>query len=307
MAIFLAAAFFLVTSCKAQNQSKTQIPDDPQTTINKEIFNRIYSEVKADADKPMGDLVVEIAQKFLGTEYIASTLEKEPEELQVFLDKTDCILFVELSSCFALTVKGLEIVQSGDGDNFTVRETPSVKKAKPSYELLCRNIQNMRYRLGVVDGYPSRLHYTSEWILQNQTNGIIKEFSSTLGDKFTQKFSYMSKHTGSYMQLKDNPSNVEKIKAMEEHLTAQQPYYFISQQKLRDPKVMSQIHNGDIITFMSKAEGLDLAHVAIAFEVDGQMHFIHASSKAMKVIIEEKTLADYASNGLRISRFNPAL
>ena len=299
----------LLSSCKA-NAQKSAEPVEPmseQEIVNREIFDRIYSEVKNDAGKPMGELTVEIAQKFLGTEYIASTLEKEPEELQVFLDKTDCILFVELSSCFALTVKGYRIEQAGDGETFKVSDKPSVKKAEPSYELLCDNIRNMRYRLGVVDGYPSRVHYTSEWILQNQTNGIMKEFSQNLGSQFQQKFSYMSKHPGSYMQLKNNPSNVEKIQKMESHLEAQAPFFYVSQAQLRDPKVISQIEDGDIITFISKTEGLDLAHVALALKVDGVMHFIHASSKAMKVIIEEKTLADYATNGLRVCRFNPSL
>lgn len=53
---------------------------------------------------------------------------------------------------------------------------------------------------------------------------------------------------------------------------------------------------------ISPREGLDLAHVAIAYEQNGEMHFIHASYGAKKVIIEPKTLADYATNGIRISR-----
>lgn len=303
--IIFAVCIALLTaaSCKASAQQ----PMDPQEQINREIFDRIYSEVKDDASKPMGELTVEIAQKFLGTEYVASTLEKEPEELIVLLDQTDCILFVELSACFAFTVKGLEIQQAGDGQNFSVNPTPSVKKAKPSYELLCDNIRNMRYRLGVVDGYPSRVHYTSEWILQNQTNGIMKEFSKDLGSELVQKFSFMSSHPDSYKQLKDNPANVERIKNMEKNLEAQAPYYYVSQKHLRDPEVISQIQDGDIITFISTVEGLDITHVALALKVDGVMHFIHASSKAMKVIIEEKTLADYATKGIRVCRLNPSL
>lgn len=273
-----------------------------QTAINKAIFDKVYTQVKPVASYPMGDLVIEIAKQFLGTDYVAGTLEVEPEALQVFLDQTDCILFVEMCTCFALTVKGVEIVQAGDGIHFFERSEPSLKEAKPSYELLCRNIQNMRYRLGEIDGYASRIHYTSEWLLQNETNGLLKEFSSELGDEFTQHFSFMSTHPNNYKQIKNDPSQLKKISAMEKHLEAQKPYFYISQAQLKDPKIMSQIHSGDIITFISKAEGLDLAHVALAYEHNGEMHFIHASMKAMKVIIEPKTLADYATNGLRISR-----
>lgn len=275
-----------------------------QETINREIFEKVYSAVRDDIGKPMPELVVKIAQQFLGTEYVAGTLEKEPEALQMYLDQTDCILFVELCSCLALTYKGLYIEQAGDGKTFTVGGEPSLRKASPSYELLCHNIQNMRYRLGKIDGYSSRIHYTSEWILQNQTNGIITEYTAVLGKEHPQKFSYMSKHPSSYKQLKNDPEMVKKIASCEKQIESQAPFYIITQEDLRKPEIISQIKSGDIVTFISTVDGLDLAHVAIAFETDGQMHFIHASSAAMKVIVEPKTLADYAKNGIRISRFN---
>ncbi|MCQ2146152.1 MAG: DUF1460 domain-containing protein, partial [Bacteroidales bacterium] len=126
-----------------------------QETINREIYEKVYSAVKNDVGKTMPDLVVKIAQQFLGTEYVAGTLEKEPEALQMYLDQTDCILFVELCSSLALTFKGLSIEQAGDGKTFTVGGRPSLKEAAPSYELLCHNIQAMRYRLGKIDGYSS--------------------------------------------------------------------------------------------------------------------------------------------------------
>jgi len=294
----------VVASIAALVMSASLLGAQNQESINKEIFDKVYSAVKSDIDKPMPELVTKIALQFLGTEYVAGTLEKEPEALQMYLDKTDCILFVELCSCLAMTYKGLSIEQAGDGKIYTVGGPLSVKKAKPSYELLCHNIQNMRYRLGTIDGYSSRIHYTSEWILQNQTNGIMTEFTATIGKEHPQKFSYMSKHPASYKQLKNSPKEVEKIMGYEKHLEEQAPYYIITQEDLRKPEVIAKIHSGDIITFISTVDGLDLAHVAIAYEHDGQMHFIHASSAAMKVIIEPKTLADYAKNGLRVSRFN---
>ena len=57
----------------------------------------------------------------------------------------------------------------------------------------------------------------------------------------------------------------------------------------------------------NQGNGIDIAHVAIAYDVDGEMHFIHASYGAKEVKIEETLLADYAINGIRIVRFNEAL
>lgn len=280
--LFFAALTLLCISASAQDQE----------SINREIFQKTFQQVKDKADLPIGDLTIEIAKTFLGTDYVAGTLEIEPEALQVFLDKTDCILFVELSSCFALTVKGWKIVQGHQP-----------VKAEPSYELLCDNIRNMRYRKGVVNGYSSRVHYTSEWLIQNHNNNIVNEYTSELGKVHPQTFSYMTDHTGSYKQLQHNPAEAVKVRRTEKWLDKQGPYYIITQEELRKPEVISKIKDGDIITFIDTHKGLDLAHVALAYTAeDGQMHFIHASYGAKHVIIEPKTLADYARNGIRISR-----
>ncbi|MBQ7532003.1 MAG: DUF1460 domain-containing protein [Paludibacteraceae bacterium] len=292
-----------VTATSNEDVNVSTADTTNQTAHNIAIYERVAAALQPQAaELTMAELVVQVALQMLGTPYLWASLESEPEQLQVFLDKTDCILFVELSTCMALTLKGKRIVQAGDGEHYANRPTPSVEDARPSYNLLCENIRNMRYRLGVVDGYASRIHYTSEWLLQNATNGILREYTNELGKEFEQTFSYMSAHPQKYYQLSHNVCELGKIRMIEGRLNKQKPYYFIPQKELRKKKVMAQIKSGDIITFISPREGLDLAHVAIAYEHDGAMHFIHASYGAKKVIIEPKTLAEYATNGIRISR-----
>ena len=305
--LFLYAAIIVLCAIPmsgvAQEVNISTADTTNQLAKNIVIYERMATALQSQASAlPMAELVVQVALQMLGTPYLWASLESEPEQLQVFMDKTDCILFVELSTCLALTLKGKRIMQVGDGEHFAKRLTPSVEDAQPSYNLLCENIRNMRYRLGVVDGYASRIHYTSEWLLQNATNGILREYTGELGKEFEQTFSYMSAHPQTYYQLSNNVCELGKIRMMEERLNKQKPYYFIPQKDLRKKKVMAQIKNGDIITFISPREGLDLAHVAIAYEHDGAMHFIHASYGAKQVIIEPKTLAEYATNGIRISR-----
>ena len=273
-----------------------------QDEINQAIFDRVYEAVAPKADLPMPELVVEIAKQFLGTPYVASTLEETPEQLRVFLDKTDCILFVEMCSCFALTVKGLRLYQAVESE-VCQNGYPYVRKDNPSYALLCDNIRNMRYRFGIVDGYASRIHYTSEWIMQNRNNCVLREYTKSLGEEYDQQFFFMTSHRDRYKQLADTVQ-FREIQEVERFLDTQAPYYYISQERLRQPEVMSQIKSGDIVCFVSKqGNGIDIAHVSIAYEVDGEMHFIHASYSAKKVIVESKTLADYATNGIRVCRF----
>lgn len=261
-----------------------------QDSINREIYGRVASAMAGKEGLSTGELTVQIALSMLGTPYVGGTLEGETEELRIFLDKTDCILFVESCICLALTFKGLAIVQDGE-------PAPAV----PSYELYCANVRNMRYRGGVVDGYASRIHYTSEWIRQAEKNGILKEYTAEIGNPKEQHFSFMTSHVDLYPRLKESPAQTELVREAEKRLEAAGPYHYVPQTVLNDPLKANRIHCGDIIFIMSGAEGLDIAHVAIAYEKDGAMHFIHASSKEKKVIVEPRTLAAYATRGIRVA------
>ncbi len=311
-ALYILCCLFLsllASSLRAESVNISTADTTNQTLHNLEIFERVSTVLRGEhgayyrfEDVPMNELVVRVAKEFIGTQYLWASLESVPEKLNVFLDKTDCILFVEMSTCFALTLKGKAIKQSSTDTSF-----PSVTNAAPTYELLVHNIRNMRYRKGEVTTYSSRVHYTSEWLIQNARNGLMHEFTSELGEVFDQTFSYMSDHPQTYYQLANDTVELARIRERELWLNEQGSYYYISQARLRDPEVMSQIRSGDIITFISPRKGLDLAHVAIAYEQDGEMHFIHASYGAKKVIIEPKTLADYATNGIRITRLHEPL
>ena len=127
------------------------------------------------------------------------------------------------------------------------------------------------------------------------------------GEEYEQKFFFMSQHAEIYKQLQNNAEETKRVKDFEQFLESQKPYYNLSQQMLKKPEVIAKIQSGDIVNFKDKKEGVDIAHVALAYEYDGQMHFIHASSKAKKVIIEPQTLADYAVRGIRVVRFNKTL
>lgn len=244
------------------------------------LFYDVVTHVRDKVELPLNKLVIEIALYLLETPYVAATLEKEPEVLTINLRETDCILFVEMCTALAITAK----------------------KGHPSFEDYCEIVKNMRYRKGEVNGYASRLHYTSEWIIQNSNAGIMREITSEMGQVLDQKFSYMSSHAESYKQLANNPALVLDIAEAERYLEGQAPYYYVPQTDI--PKCESNIKSGDIICFRSNVEGLDISHVALAFWDGEELKFIHASFKEKKVVIDSKTIADYAKNGIRVVRYN---
>lgn len=261
-----------------------------QDQINRNIYFKVHGNVSDGLDIPLPALTVRIAESLVGTPYVASTLEVEPESLQIFLDKTDCILFVETCVALSLTFKGLEIVQGQNPID-----------AEPSYELFCENVRNLRYRDGVIDGYPSRLHYTSEWIQQGERNGIFREITSSIGEPRPQQFNFMSTHPDAYRQLKDNEENQKQIAEAEARLNSKTPYYYVPGDRIAE---ITDIRDGDIIAFVSNVEGLDITHIGIACKVDDEMHFIHASTNGMEVMVEPRTLSEYAKSGIRVIRFD---
>lgn len=249
-------------------------------------FNEVMALVAGDHDLPMNELVIKIAKHFLGTPYVAGTLEIEPERLTVNTRETDCILFVEM--CLALSL--------------------TAKEAEPTFEKYVDNLRKLRYRDGVVDGYASRLHYTSEWIIQGSMRGIFREVSRECGgSRLDQKFNFMSTHPASYKQLKDSPENVARIRAAEENLETWD-YWYIPKAEL--PRCIKQIRTGDIIGFNSATPGLDIAHVAYAYWDGDTLTFIHASYSEKKVVVNATPLVPYTNaikghNGLRVIRLNP--
>lgn len=275
-------AAFLTLSAFAQEDFMSNVR---VSAASPAIFEKVAQALEPYKEEPAGELIVRCAKQFQGTEYVAGTLETEPEQLTINMDKTDCILFVEMCLAMVQTVKGDEA----------------------TFENFCRNTQALRYRGGEVDGYASRNHYTSGWILQGEKNGIFKEVTKYLGGSpLDQKFSFMSTHPDSYKQLADNPGAIVGILKVEKELESHN-YWYLPQSHITN--LAKGIKEGDIICFVTPVGGLDIGHVAIACEKNGEMHFIHASTKAMKVVIDSQTIADYilthkSTNGARVVRLN---
>ena len=257
------------------------IRTSPEDTL---IYRRTMEKLLPLSDRPAGDIMKAAAEALYGTPYAGGTLEGDPEVLTVNLRETDCILLVE--ACTAMTL----LLKDNDG------------KGIPPFEDFCSMLRTLRYRDGITAGYPSRLHYTSEWLLQAQDNGFLREVTAEFGGTpFHQEFSFMSSHRDNYPRLRKDDGALKLIRRAEERLDTAAAYFSIPSEKI--PEIEDNIQDGDIICFLSTSPGLDITHTGIACRgKDGSLHFIHASMKEGKVVLERKTLAEYARNGIRVAR-----
>lgn len=208
------------------------------------------------------------ANQLLGTPYVGFTLDQEPanEECTVTLKGLDCVTFME-------TV-------------FALARTP-----KPTLESLRKAVTQTRYWDGKVNGYASRLHYTTDWFFENDRRKNVKDMSGAFPSSapFERKVSYMSSHPDRYAALRAHPEFVEKIKATEDLSNARKKFYIPISELAEAEK---SFQSGDIIGLCGGAEGIDISHVGMIIVKNGVPHFVDANSKTKKVQMETK-LSDF--------------
>lgn len=226
------------------------IPEDPkfQPVMEYAIQQKLYQN-------SMGEIMQAIADNFIGTPYRAGLLDQSNQEsLVVTLDGFDCVLFVETVLAMA---RGIAVQDY-------------------SYPTFVKHLQEQRYWNGQMNGYCSRLHYFSEWIVDNQRRGNVKSIGAELGgERLNKKLFFMSKNRWEYPQIANNDDNYQCIVNMEDSISRLKidyiPYYKIS-------SVYSQLQPGDIIAVATEINGLDVTHTGLVYRnSDGNIGLIHAS------------------------------
>ncbi len=227
----------------------------------------------------IGDLVVRIGETFIGTPYAPHTLEAPGEEgLVIELEELDCVTFVEnvlALARFVQTVPDELLVARAGG-----RQRP----------LFARILEDIRYRGGQLEEYPSRLHYFSEWISDNDVMGLVRDVSQELGGVAdAEPIDFMTTHPDAYRQLGEDPEFLTELKEVEARLSAE-PRHYIPEDRIAG--VEDRIQDGDIIAATSTVVGLDIAHTGIALWRDGRLHLLHAPLAGGVVQISELPLAE---------------
>ncbi len=203
---------------------------------------------------PLGEIVQRVGTEFLGFPYEGGLLDRSAhEDLFTGLDQFDCVLFVESALALARGIAADEY----------------------DFESFARRIEEQRYRSGVRDGYCSRLHYFTEWILDNERRGTVRDITQEIGGELLPKrLDFMTSHRGSYPLLADD-SLYSGIVDMERRL-ADHPIWFVPEARIRS--VYDRLLAGDIVAFVTRVEGLDVSHTGLVYDAgDGKRGVLHAS------------------------------
>ena len=229
------------------------------------------------ADMPLGEAIVRLAESFVGATYTPGTLEVPGRErLVINFREFDCVTLVE--NVLALT----RFVRE---DGAEALADPVDARAR--YDA---HLTQLRYRGGVLDGYPSRLHYFSEWLTDNASKGFVRVVTGDL-DPATdpEPVRFMSENPEAYRQLAE-PGVLDAIVAMEQRLDEAPDRLYVPQDRIAP--VADRIRDGDVIAATSTVEGLDVAHTGFAVWRDGVLHLLHAPLVGRVVEISERPLAE---------------
>ncbi|MDD8018831.1 MAG: DUF1460 domain-containing protein [Bacteroidota bacterium] len=232
------------------------------------------------AGKPIGDVMVEIGKSFIGTDYVGHVLEDEGEEkLVINMRALDCVTFYE--NCVTLA--------------------RCVKLKKTTFDDYKAQLQFLRYRDGKIDGYPSRLHYTTDYWFNAEKKGILKVMTEEIFGKknvaeMPKPINFMTTHRDTYKHLAANDDNFEKIKKQEAAINKRADY-FMPKGNLH--MFADKVNNGDLIGITTNIAGMDIAHTGVAVRMEnGKLHFMHAPNVGKKVQITDVPLYEYlARNG----------
>lgn len=220
-----------------------------------------------------GELIVNVGKLFIEKPYISGSLDvNESEKCIVNLNGFDCVTFYETAIAIANLKWQKNIISE---DNIKLE------------------IKKMRYQDGVVSGYESRLHYSSQWILDNIKRNNFIDISKELGGgEILVNVSFMSKNNDKYEKLKNNSKLTQIIKSKED-LVNGNTISVIHKDKIKS--IENKLKSGDLVFFKTNIDGLDYVHTGIVTKEGSKARLLHASINAKKVILD-KTISEYIKN-----------
>ena len=239
----------------------------------------------------------------------------QPQELDELLEKTAYFFHYKPYVAHTLEAKGEESVNIKEG-SVSIKEesvvvnlrefdcttyietvvalTQTIRSEEHSFDNFIKNLKTLRYREGVLNGYSSRLHYFTDWLYDNEKSGVLVNITTLIGGiKEDKQLNFMSTHRDAYSQLKLNDSNLSEIIDIEKEINDRGGISYIPKSKIAD--IDSIIPHMSIIAFTTSINGLDVTHTGFAYQKDGELTFIHASSAKNKVIIDSLSLSEYCN------------
>lgn len=284
LAFALAMILAAFISASAALPQEVRWGDEPRDIAK---IDSLLTAMQTSGVTDPGKLMVTVSEAFIGTPYVAGTLEGEPETLTINTRALDCTTLVDLAAA----------IVSAHLDGGT------------SWTDVANRLREMRYRSGRVDGYPSRHHYVSDWITENTFRGTVQEVTAEAPSARRKPLSldFMTRHRDKYPALADSAAYA-RMRSVESGLRGINASY-IPKTDINSKATVAFMRDGDIAFITTSIPGLDVTHAGVIVKdaATGVPHLLHASSRAGRVILDSTPLQAYLARnktvtGIRLVR-----
>ncbi len=236
---FAGALLTLPGPLRACSGERNRGPDrdsgpDPDHERLADWTGRVRADGLTSGGVPLGRGAVRVGELAAGTPYVPGTLDayigagSAPpalEPLALSLTRFDCVTLVE--ACLAVA-----------------RDARA--RGEPTWGRFGREVELMRYRQGVRQGYASRLHYFSEWISDGAARGLVRDVGAELGGvEDTRPLRFMTEHRSSYPAL-TSATVFDEIGVLERSLDGA-PRRVVPADRIAERS--GQIETGDVLAF----------------------------------------------------------
>lgn len=212
-----------------------------------------------------------IASKFVGVAYVPINKEDTLGVAELRLDGFDEFAFVNTVAALAKTAT-----------------SPGYARPK-DLEII---LEKLTFRRGEADGFPSRMMYGGDWIVDNRSRGNVKELTEDYSDNFkTKSLDWVCRHRDEFAALKDSATYERQRMVEFGYRTFKIPH--MKRESSDWKQVNPEIQDGDLIMLLTPQPDRDVWEMGYVVRRDDGLHFIHASERDGKVVEESEPLGRY--------------
>ncbi len=223
---------------------------------------------------PGGDptkLTALIAEKFIGRPAVAVSKTDSVGEAEIRLDGFDEFSFINAVAALAKISTSPGIIRPKDVE---------------------KGIENITFRHGDADGFPTRMLYGGDWVVDNRARGNVKELTEDYSDQFkTKSLSWITRHRDEYAALKDSATYERQRMVEMGYRTFKIPH--MKRESSEWKQVISDLQEGDLIMLLTPNPDKDVLEMGYIISRPDGFHFIHLSEKDGKVVEENEVLGRY--------------
>ncbi len=151
----------------------------------------------------------------------------------------------------------------------------------PGFHALEESWISLTRRRGEDNGFPSKLIYGADWIVDNIYRGNIKEMTELVSDGSfkTKSLDYVTRNRDKFPALKD--SLAYDMMRMVEMGYKSHKIPHLKKQTLGKKDISGRLENGDIIMLLSPQIDFDVYDIGFIELRDGEPYFIHVTDQGV--------------------------